>query len=51
MNKLRSESVFSQLTPEQVETLEGWLFEENLSYKEALERVQNEFRVEASLRG
>jgi hypothetical protein len=51
MNKLRSDSMFSQLTPEQVETLEGWLFEENLSYKEALERVRNEFKVEASLTG
>jgi len=51
MNKLRSDSVFSQLTVEQVETLEGWLFEENLSYKEALERVRNEFKVEASLTG
>ncbi len=51
MNKLRTDSVFSQLTPEQVETLEGWLFEENLGYKEALERVQKEFNVAGSLSG
>src|SRR5580698_9461278 len=51
MNKLRTDSVFSQLTPEQVETLEGWLFEENLGYKEALERVRQEFNVTGSLSG
>jgi len=51
MNKLRTDSVFSQLTPEQVETLEGWLFEENLGYKEALERVEKEFNVKGSLSG
>jgi hypothetical protein len=51
MNKLRNDSVFSQLSPEQVETLEGWLFEENLGYKEALERVEKEFQVKGSLSG
>ena len=51
MNKLRNDSVFSQLTPEQVELLEGWLFEENLGYKEALERVEKEFQVKGSLSG
>jgi hypothetical protein len=51
MNKLRTDAVFSQLTPEQVETLEGWLFEENLGYKEALERVEKEFNVKGSLSG
>jgi hypothetical protein len=51
MSKMRSDCVFSKLTPEQVETLEGWLFEENLSYKDALERAQKEFGIESSLTG
>jgi hypothetical protein len=51
MNKLRSDSPFSQLTPEQMETLEEWLFEERLGYKEALERMQNTFGVAVSQSG
>ena len=51
MSKMRSDCVFSKLTPEQAETLEGWLFEENLSYKEALERAQKEFGIGGSLTG
>ena len=43
MSKLRSDSAWSKLTAEQRETLEGWLFEENIGYKEALERAQKEF--------
>src|ERR1700722_9701341 len=51
MSKMRSDCVFSKLTPEQAETLEGWLFEENMSYKEALERAQKEFGIGGSLTG
>jgi hypothetical protein len=51
MSKMRSDCVFSKLTQEQVDTLEGWLFEENLSYKDALERAQKEFGIESSLTG
>ena len=50
MSKLRSDSAWAGLSAEQRETLEGWLFEENLGYKEALERAQKEFGVTASLR-
>ncbi len=46
--KLRSDSTWAGLTPEQRETLEGWLFEESLGYMEVLERVQREFGVTAS---
>ncbi len=46
--KLRCDSTWAGLTPEQRETLEGWLFEENLGYTEVLERVQREFGVTAS---
>jgi hypothetical protein len=49
MSKLRSDSAWSKLTAEQRETLEGWLFEENIGYKEALERVQKEFGLAPSL--
>ena len=47
-SKLRSDSTWAGLTSEQRETLEGWLFEENLGYAEVLERVQREFGVTAS---
>jgi hypothetical protein len=50
MSKLRSDSAWAGLSAEQRETLEGWLFEENLAYKEALERAQKEFGITASLR-
>lgn len=49
MSKLRSDSAWSKLTAEQRETLEGWLFEENIGYKEALERAKQEFGMSASL--
>lgn len=49
MNKLRSDSAWAALSPEQREMLEGWLFEENLGYKEALERARTEFGLTTSL--
>jgi hypothetical protein len=49
MRKLRSDSTWNQITPEQRETLEGWLFDENLGYAEALERAQKEFGLKATL--
>jgi hypothetical protein len=45
LGKLRCDSTWAALTPEQRETLEGWLFEENLGYTEVLERAQKEFGV------
>ena len=48
-SKLRADSAWSKLTAEQRETLEGWLFEENIGYKEALERAQKEFGLASSL--
>ncbi len=47
-HKLRSDSVFAQLTAEQIEMLEDWLFEEKLSYKEVIEKLQQEFGVKTS---
>jgi hypothetical protein len=49
MNKLRSDSAFCQLTPEQVDVLEGWLFEERLGYPTVLEKLKAEFGLETSL--
>src|ERR1700722_20083584 len=47
-NKLRRDSIFAQLTNEQTERLEDWLFEDKLGYKDALEKMQKEFGVETS---
>ena len=49
MGKMRADSAWSKLTAEQRETLEGWLFDENIGYKEALERAQKEFGITSSL--
>ncbi len=49
MNKLRSDSAFCQLTPQQVEALDGWLFEERLSYPKVVEKLKAEFGLETSL--
>ena len=46
---MRHDSKWNQLTPEQRETLECWLFVENLGYAKILERVKSEFGLEASL--
>ena len=51
MNKLRSDSAFCQLTPEQVDVLEGWLCEERLGYPKVLEKLKAEFGLETSLTG
>jgi hypothetical protein len=49
MRKMRDDSTWNQLTPEQRETLESWLFDENLGYAKTLERVQKEFGVDATI--
>jgi hypothetical protein len=49
MRKMRDDSTWNRLTPEQRETLESWLFDENLGYAKTLERVQKEFGVEATI--
>ncbi len=51
MNKLRSDSAFCQLTPEQVDALEGWLFEERLGYPKVVKKLKAEFGLETSLTG
>ena len=49
MRKMRDDSTWNQLTPEQREMLESWLFEENLGYAKTLERVQKEFGLETTM--
>jgi hypothetical protein len=42
VNKLRSDATWSALTSEQRETIERWLFEENLSFREIEKRATSE---------
>src|ERR1035437_2069468 len=49
MGKMRDDSTWNQLTTEQREMLESWLFDENLGYGKTLERVQEEFGLEATI--
>jgi len=49
MSKLRADSKWNELTEEQRDVLEAWLFEENISYREALDRLQKEFGITAAL--
>ncbi len=48
MSKIRCDSNWDGLAPEQRQTLERWLFVENMGYKEASERAQNEWGVTGS---
>jgi hypothetical protein len=49
MSKLRSDSTWANLADEHREKVEGWLFEEGLSYRETLERARKELGVEGSI--
>ena len=49
MKKTRADSVWGKLAPEQRAQLDEWYFQENLSYREMLERAQMDFAVTASL--
>jgi hypothetical protein len=49
MRKRRDDSTWNRLTPEQRETLEDWLFDENLGYEKTLERVQQEFGLATTI--
>src|SRR5689334_16223996 len=50
MRKLRPDSTWNRLTPGQKQTLEGWLFDENIRYREALTRVLAQFGIKTSMR-
>jgi len=49
MRKLRDDSTWNRLSPEQRETLEEWLFDENLGYEKTVARVQAEFGLETTI--
>jgi hypothetical protein len=49
MRKTRGDSRLDQLPDEQRGALEAWLFEEGVSYKEAVARLQAQFQVTTSL--
>jgi hypothetical protein len=48
LKKMRADSHWSGLTFEQCETVEQWLFEDNLTHEATAARVKQEFGVEAS---
>ena len=48
MSKIRCDSIWNGLTPEQKQTLEHWLFVENLGCREVSERAQKEWGVTGS---
>ena len=49
MRKMRDDSTWNQLSPEQRETLEEWLFDENLGYEKTVKRVREEFGLETTI--
>jgi Protein of unknown function (DUF3486) len=48
MNKVRSNALWNELSPEQLERLDKWLFEENLSYTKILPKAQSELGFKGS---
>jgi hypothetical protein len=51
MSKPRSDSTLDNLPPNQRETLERWLFEENLGYEAAAKRLHADFNIKSSTTG
>jgi hypothetical protein len=47
--KMRSDAVWNQLTAEQKEIVDGWLFEERLGYAEIVARVEKEFGLKSTI--
>ena len=47
--KMRSDAVWNQLTAEQKEIVDGWLFEERLGYAEIVARVEKEFDLKSTV--
>jgi hypothetical protein len=48
MRKMRDDSTWNRLTPEQLGLLDDWLFKERLGYATALARAEKEFGLVAS---
>ena len=49
MRKLRNDSSWNRLTYEQRDTLESWLFDENLGYAKIVARAQKEFGLQFTI--
>jgi hypothetical protein len=49
MRKMRADSSWNRLKPEQFALLDDWLFEERLSYAKVLARAEKEFGLHASM--
>ena len=49
MRKLRADSSWNDLSTEQLQTLEGWLLDENLSYRETQERLKTQWNLTRSI--
>jgi hypothetical protein len=49
MHKVKSNALWNELSPEQLEILDKWLFEEKLSYAEILPRAQSELGFRGSV--
>ncbi len=49
MKKTRADSIWAGISAEQQAVLEGWLFDENLTYREAVERAEKELGVKGSI--
>jgi hypothetical protein len=49
LNKVRSDALWNELTPEQRGTLEEWLFDERMSYADALEKARTELGFRGSI--
>ena len=48
MSKIRSDSIWNRLPPERRKIFEDWLFEERVSYTEALTRAEKQWGVTGS---
>lgn len=49
MRKMRDDATWNQLSPEDRETVEDWLFEENLGYAKTAERAKAELGLEITI--
>lgn len=48
LRKLREDSKWNQLTGDERERLDSWLFEENLGYAKIVARAKTEFDIETT---
>src|ERR1700749_884803 len=49
MHKIKANALWNELSPEQLETLDKWLFEKKLSFAEAWPKAQSELGFKGSI--